>query len=80
MKLTEQNLSYPRHKKVEEIKIGNIIKIKKILTKSIGGLLITDHLTRNLIRHGDELGGLSSSLMIDYNIYYIEKGRSYIDM
>ena len=33
-----------------------------------------------LIRHGDELGGLSSSLMIDYNIYYIEKGRSYIDM
>ena len=36
--------------------------------------------TRNLIRHGDELGGLSSSLMRDYNIYYIEKGRSYIDM
>ena len=36
--------------------------------------------TRHLIRHGDELGGLSSSLMIDYNIYYIEKGRSYIDM
>ena len=43
-----------------------------LLTKSIR--------TRNLIRHGDELGGLSSSLMIDYNIYYIEKGRSYIDM
>ena len=52
-------LSYPLHKKVRKIKINNNNNNKT--RKKIRQWWSVVHLVIDLIRHGDELGGLSSS-------------------